>query len=1067
MAVVGFRGFDAVVHALARGVVPLDVAAAPVNYGSDDAGRVWVEPTGPLSRPVAVALQRLGARVQGQSDVALTQRAGRWAEVVPLRRVGEPPAERVVFVLPSATELAGWAAELQRLGRPLVAWQRLADGRTLVRADAPPQFTLERATAERGVALVEQAPRVWVEWGFRHPLPTPDLPARGRATLIRHDRPWESVEAEFETQRRRWPLPAEAHRNADPTPLSLSLRLTVGDRPSSAPELWVLGDDGWEQLRQWVSASDDELVARLLVARIESNGRHRVLVSARPGRDGPPVVVLDGKPYGPYLKLPNLFVAIGRGLQPPLRRDVARRSLATSTAHITWVEAGADGAVATSVAPASSFQPLPKLVRYRPPAVTTIEPIDPVPVFTVEPFKLRERPVARLRSAVPPPQTLGEHPPGVWRSFFSWVRGAWRLTPGPAEPTGKPVDRAVNDDTPRTAAPLIADPTVDTLEQRLREEIRGGAVGSLEGWRRLARAYHSTGRCGEAALGWQVVLWEHETPAGDDARAWWLAECAADADRAATSSVRAAAAAVVMSASPRADEVRSLIVTQESSLTVRAAWLAQRALAAASGDHVALARARDRLFERLLRDGLRLDQEVPAFLRRPGPGATSRGEAVRRWLPRGRELARRWLVGRAGGEETAAPRLERYGLARERTYTPAYADLLFAWGLARLGEREAAGALAGQAAERLPTDVPAHGWLVSAFQERIRDAVAGRDRPRPLSAELRDRLAGLDYEARVAVDRFRAASRVLEDTDLVNPYDSITSPDPLAGLADVADPAELDRRINELLRRVRPTAAARVPVIGAGVQVAIRGGPTLTQQLLGRLLREFDPPTNDTVQFEAAAHGLTAAAAVGLPDFAQRLAERLGTLLRRVPAPTPGLVRFLDAAVHALRRLGLRDELATLAARAENLQGDGPADRFVRLALAAAWLAIGNDDRAIAELDQARTQLFAPDAGDPSTRSLRLDLTLAYVGALAAAPARLVLGRLEELFSRLPVPTDSFSSNAFFALAPLRLVESIVRAVVDASTGLDPLTRRWLDEDELRVRTRIGRDLHAVLSARP
>jgi hypothetical protein len=562
-------------------------------------------------------------------------------------------------------------------------------------------------------------------------------------------------------------------------------------------------------------------------------------------------------------------------------------------------------------------------------------------------------------------------------------------------------------------------------------------------------------------------LWDQDAPSPADVRAWWLVECAADAARAASSSVRAAAAAAVMSPVPRSDDARSLLVTQESSLTVRSAWLAHRALAVASGDYVALARARDRLFERLLRDGLRLDQEVPSFLRRPGPGATNRGEAVRRWLPRGRELARRWLVGRSAGEDAGAPRLERYGLARERAYTPAYADLLFAWGLARLGEREAAGVLAGQATGRLPGDVPAHAWLAAAFHERIRDAAAGRDRPRPLSGDLRDRLTGLDYEARVAVDRFRAASRILEDSDLVNPYDSIASPDPLAALADVADPAELERRVNELLRRVRPTAAARVPVIGAGVQLAPRGGPAVTQQLLGRLLKEFDPPTNDTVQFEAAAHGLTAAAAVGLADAAQRLAGRLNTLLRRSPSPTPALVRFLDAAVHALRRLGLRDDLAALAARAETLHGDGPTDRFVRLALAAAWLAVGDDDRAVVELDQARAHLFAPDASDPSSRPLRLDLTLAYVGALAAAPARLVLGRLEELFSRLPVPTDSFSSNAYFALAPLRLVEAIVRAVVDASTGLDPLTRRWLDEDELRVRTRIGRDLDAVLAARP
>lgn len=1065
MAVICFRDFDAVRAALGRGVIPPAIAAAAVRWDTDELGRVWLDAAG-LTRSVAAALQRLGARVQGESEIALERTANQWPEILPLLQLPPDFTRRVLFMLPASVQLAGWMAELRRLGHQ-ASWQLTDGDRALIWVDAPPLFTLLRTTDSGATVFVEQSPRMWVEWGYRHPLDVPAQPPSGAAILIRPAHAWETVSTNAGSTPRRWRMPGTAAPRPPAGEATIPIHLSLTDAATSVPEFWVL-PGGWDDLKEWVAATDDGLIERLLAAGITAGGRREVIVAARPNRDGPPALMFDAPGYRPYLKLPNLFLPIGRGLSPLLRRDAARRHLAAKSGYLNWLRARPNGGMARATLPMAALRPLPQQIRYVPPVTRALQAEVASPVLPVDSFVTRDRPAARLRPVTPPADIPAQS--GVWRSLFSWVRGAWRLTPAPpaeAAPQAAPAGSKPDDPPQRSAVDDSPRPFAD-LEQQVIEAVRTGHAIEPTLWRQLARAYHSAGQCADAALCWQQVLWEQDGSNADDVRGWWLAECGAGAGRPAQSGVRAAAAATVLAtaAVPAAvDDARALINQFEPALTARAAWLSQLALTRATGDVVGLARAHDRLFERLLRDGLRVDQDILTILRRPNGGPSNRGESMRRWLPRGRDLARRWLIGRAGsGDEPAAPQLQRYGLARERIHTPAYADLLFAWGLARYGEREAAGELASQAANRLPSERPVHAWLAAAFQERIGQAAAGQLRPRPLTETLRNALASLDFEARVAVDRFRAASRVLEDTDLVNPYDSVAAPDPLAALADAFDAADINRRVNELLRRVRPTPAARVPVIGAGLQLAPRGGATLTQALLARLVKEFDPPTNDAVQFEAAAHGLMAAAAVGLAEPARHLAARLGKLMTRSPAATPAFIRFLDAAVHALRRLELRDELATLAARVDAADQPAEPDRFVRLALAAAWLTLGNDDRAVAELDAVRSVLFAPDGSNPAAKSLRQDLSLAYVGALAAAPARLALGRLEELFARLPVPVDSFSSNAYFALAPLRLIEAVVRAVVDDSAGLDPLTRRWLDEDELRVRSRIRRDLDAILA---
>jgi hypothetical protein len=138
-----------------------------------------------------------------------------------------------------------------------------------------------------------------------------------------------------------------------------------------------------------------------------------------------------------------------------------------------------------------------------------------------------------------------------------------------------------------------------------------------------------------------------------------------------------------------------------------------------------------------------------------------------------------------------------------------------------------------------------------------------------------------------------------------------------------------------------------------------------------------------------------------------------------------------------------------------------PAALRVLLHAAAGWYYAGRDEQAHAVLDEARRDLFAAGL---SARD-RTALALVYATTLGQAPVRVALGRLEEVFQRLKGIDVGGSTNAYYSLQPLLLVETAVRAVVSEDFALGPEVRAWLDADELAVRHRIRDELKEVMAA--
>jgi hypothetical protein len=520
-------------------------------------------------------------------------------------------------------------------------------------------------------------------------------------------------------------------------------------------------------------------------------------------------------------------------------------------------------------------------------------------------------------------------------------------------------------------------------------------------------------------------------------------------------------------------ELLRQVDTWEDDLPVRAVWLARLAAAAAAGgDPLGLARCRDRLLARLAADGPALDLDAPAFLRFHGAANGERFRAAREWLLHTRDPIHRWVQQQATGH-----RLGWAGIDPDPRTTVAYADLMLAWGLSRLGDRTRAGEWADRAEHTL-TRARAHGVdrrvhvaLLSRFRDRIRAAQRGRsDRPGDARQATAASLPA-DPLSHYAVEKLCAHSCILTESASADPYRgqdlaALLGSDPLGErlgeLVRTGDPAAVTRVLDEAssdpTARVLPRVVLAVSA-GAGVTPAdaSRLLPLfpLAVELLPEAVRLAFPPDSDARQqlgrltARVLATGCRAAVRHDDPAAFGALVRcvidhvRRGDEVVRVAA-----VKHSAALFTAVRKLGLGSLAGELAVA---VGSDSPV----------VWLAAGNEDVGIRLLDAARERLFV--VGIPDERA-RTEAALDYVAALGLAPPRIALGRLEELFLRLGRVTTAGATARYYALRPLELVDRAVTAVVSDEFNLGPAVRRWLEDDEFLIRTRIARDLAAAVN---
>lgn len=1121
-----FPDLDTLRLALTSGAVPTSVSLAPAVAAVEDAGPLWLQPAVAVPRAAQAELRRLGVQMVKENGALLAEEVSCWPQLLPVRRAELPaltPQTPVLFELSNTKQLPELVGEMLRLGNDRQGFRWLEDGtdtRVLLRVVGPPYYTLLRALEREGReaaprAYLERAPRVWVEVGHDHPLLQQVQPPAGQVLLLRPPRTWTALaDAPFRDiyDILEFKLPAAAVSWQDveaAQKLTVPLRLARGGGTEAA-QLWVVHDRPLAQIDALVHEHDDRLLARLSFAVVRKEGdieRAAVVLKVRPSKQAPPVLSLDAVSFRPFLKLPNLFLPCGSRLQPPLRRDAVRKLLADDPARVTWLFPQPDGHFTPESLPDEAFRPLEDWVDYvLDHDHQALEAWVQAARFDFESFVCNEDQPAR-------PKKPKEKSPRGPRGPASGDDLEEAPPPAANLVVKKARRKAEADDVVElpVARPSELQQRLQDLEKKFFElQAPLDAPERQDMWRELALLYTAAGSSSDASVCWVNSLWEDDEPAPRWLRAWQDAEergrhdgAPAGADRLtgqaldqilaesapSLADLRTLAAAVVRAGHqeppddtlrPRLDRIHRFLEKHEAQLSVRAAWLAWVSLVKLShGDVLALARARDRLLERLFQGGLSSDLDLPGFLRFSGQKAGERFRAVRNRVLRLRDLAQYWITS------------ENVPTAR----TDVYVDLTFSYGLARLGETAEAQKLLEKAIDQLGHEDVVHKRLLEAYEHRIRQALDGKPNAGPLPRELLDfleqRMERLD---RYKIEALRKKSRILEPHERLDPYRHFTARtqddlgQQLAGLSDVLDHGELSHRLGQLLARP-PKGAGKdgaVRVLEKALQLAPRLGETFARDVLARTAAlPVQATANHELAVSVLEKALFLAAHYDQPEAVQTFVERFRQLLGAFQG-TPA-VQELDTLVaqcfRGLRKLGMRDQIDVLlremaqlvlqgeelAALGERLHAAASQKKSITewtwklrtlLHLAAGWFYFGKDVEARAVLDAVRDILFTNELMPVD----QTKLARAYATTLGQASVEFALKRIEELFQKLEGVHDTFTTTTHFSASRLELVEAVVLAVVSDDFALGGEVRRWLEDDEYLVRRRIHHDLRALMA---
>jgi hypothetical protein len=1069
MTAVAFPSEAALVAAITAELVSPEELAAPVRHWRDG-DVVWVRPDAELTDETLARLVERGAKRSRKRAPKRARAGASWLEAVATTFVGEPaePASTVLFELEGNDRMLEVAAEMIRLGCDR---QRFRPGEVpLLMVDAPPYYTLLRAldreSGARAFVPVGQ-PRVWIELGFRHPLAEHITAPEDALVLVAADG-WRVVEeGVFEAidqiidVRLPGSVQALAQRELG-VRLEIPLRLsrTGVTRP---PALWVVRTDALAQVERMMADVPADVVDRLLfaVGALEE-AEEAVVLRARAG--APPMELsLHAERYAPHPQLPSLWLPCDMMLEPPLARRHLRSVLEGEARRTMWLRAREEGSFTLEHAEDDAFSPLAELVDYV--IARSAEAIEPWIRATVFDLEAVVRSDVVIAEASGPDADIAEREASPAESKktrkkrrakkkSAKKKEKKRTARDPLqrlEPSVEPSDDA------RRAAEIEA--------QFLASDSAADSDERMGMWLELAELYRRLGRIDDAGHAFVRVLWEREDD-GEVAGAWLAAEKGA-----------VTLEALLDKPWPTASEMRWLVArlsgdevsgveleplarfvdAHQEQLDVRVRWLAQLGLSRlAGGDVLRLTRARDRALGDL-RAGLSLDRDVPGFLR---ARATGHGDAaVARVLSS--ELEQLW-------ERYRAVKRKRSAIEAPVTVSESYVRRLFAYGFARLGDRDRV-ALLLEAKDGADRSDPVHRTLLDMFDERVRQGLAGLSPTTPLPGELMAELNALGTFERYKVDRLREASDILEPVERLDPAPGFirgeVDPrgDAFVDLRALDAGPELSGRIQDIVRTACSDGTApgeRARLLDGAMDfffaLPVSQATALLEELSGALepIEAFD---RALVVEEA----LVLAAHFGHEPLIDELATRLHALIAAVGEErAEEIASVLFGGLRTLRRVGLRDRAeALLETAAKLVEGDAPELSVARVHLAGGFAYLGARDRAETLITQGRERV----AHDEIPIKERLALVRALAHAVALAPAEKRAAEVRGLAELLPTVTDSFSTNSHFCLSILHFLESLITGLVPPERGRDGPAAIFLDEDEHLVRRRIHRDLRKLL----
>lgn len=1139
--------------ALTSGLVPEKMAAAPAEYALNKEGLVWVKPSRKIDTRTRDELKQLGVgyRKSTRGASAPVESATCWPQILPLEKL--PPTQTkqeglgertpVLFVLPESAILADVVSEMLRLGndRQSFRQQKTSEGvQTLLLVKGPPYYTLLRAIDQLDGsatprAYVEQSSGVWVELGYRHPLAEQIQPGEGTFALLGFPREWTAIaEGKFHDiyEALRFTIPGQPLRwDADQLDekLKVRLRLVRGGSEDSA-EFWVLNESGVSQLEELARSADDRLISRLAFAVGTSPndaGQRTVIVKVRPGKEPPPVLVLDGIACRSYLRLPNLFLPIGYRLHPPLRRDAVKQLLAGDADLNTWLLPGDDGQFIPQSLPDNAFRPVTDWVDYVVDSSReSLNAWSEAMQFDFESFVCPDEGPDRS-TKIKKTRRKSEKPESPHKETGRSTKTVTRKTEKQKSPSSQNLEAASQETS--LLPPSELQLKLAALEEQFRElpePIHSPARRDL--WRELAETNMALGHKAEGALCFANGIWDEATPSPEWIRNWYEGEfsgeppqpmtgeefqAAISAERPTPSQLNLLAIHVITAAFAEAtlpneaqtdlSQIQKQLKRFENFLSLRTAWLAWLACAKMAHDDVlALARARDRVLERLHEYGPSPEMDLPGFLRSTGPRTGERFRAVKQAMGELRDRVQPWIERELENQPSS-----------NKQQTAAYADLMIAYGCARVGLRSECEDLLEETEAALLNRTnrnEVHEWFLQAFRHRTTEALEGQTGSGLLPDELMKPLVekSLDPGSVFVINSLRSKSQIIQ------PYEQIDSRTryliqigsnasglnvELEQLSQIENRVELSESVRKLLEahggqsllESKNYELDNQALLTGLMQFAPRLGDaqaTLLLEHVPNTLNQLVEPGQRAALLERA---LFVAAHFGHPAQVRHFIEQLHSLFETESSPqtAEAFATLLGQSFHGLRKLGMRGEISSLLDHMDRLDQEerfkpspssptkknksikrANADRenqlaqelnalTLRLNLAAGWYYFGNDDRAQSIIEEVSRFLYRENNLMPH---LKRKFARRYARVLEHAPIEIAIPKLAEVFQRLTGIKKGLGAglqDQYYAYEPLEVIDSLVLALVSDEMTLDPKSREIMDDLEFSIRQRIHRDM--------
>jgi hypothetical protein len=388
--------------------------------------------------------------------------------------------------------------------------------------------------------------------------------------------------------------------------------------------------------------------------------------------------------------------------------------------------------------------------------------------------------------------------------------------------------------------------------------------------------------------------------------------------------------------------------------------------------------------------------------------------------------------------------------------TDGYIHLMFAFGLARLGQSPQAQEMLRLGGQRLVGASEAHTWLFTAFEYRIREAMDGKAHTGRLPTAQLESLESIDRLERFVVDHFRKHSRILEPDQRLNPYRYWSGrisefEKALAELTDLTDSTEIASRVDKLLRETpkgRRGNEQRARVLRAGLEAALLVSEEFARKLLDQAIPAYDalPQSRESVEVSEQAgfleKALRAAIHYQFEDEFLRFLERCQRFLQTVDKTHRwGLEGVVRGCVHGLFHFQLCDEadqfLNTMSQLVLGGRSLGESIRDDRdggvgrvqwlLPLAAGWYAFGWSRLADPVLEEARALFVQPELHP----RYRVQLALAANDALRFGTRELLDFHFVQLFDRLRGVRDAYTTASHFQSCVLDVLESVVLTAVE------------------------------------